>query len=191
MAQRWSINEDIILCQYCMEHPGAYIDINHVNRIARQLREAGYELRSNRAIQHRAYAVEIVREGHQLPYASEQIAEVYKVLTDERANKHQEITAYIRELYNPNEETGAELINLNHNNTIGYQYTIASSATFPVMLQKCLDIKGIKKHQDLCDRIGMSINTFAAIIRGKYSNVQKDTVLQICIGLELCTIQAE
>ena len=191
MAQRWSINEDIILCRYCMEHPGAYIDINHVNLIAHQLQEAGYELRSNRAIQHRAYAVEIVREGYQLPYASEQIAEVYKVLAEERANKHQEIAAYIRELYNPNEETGVELINLNHNNTIGYQYTIASSATFPVMLQKCLDIKGIKKHQDLCDRIGMSINTFAAIIRGKYSNVQKDTVLQICIGLELCTMQAE
>ena len=204
MAQRWTINEDIILCRYCMDHPGAYIDINHVNLIARQLQEAGYELRSNRAIQHRAYAVEIVREGHQLPYASEQIAEVYKVLTDERANKHQEITAYIRELYNPNEETevglinlnrneetGAKLINFNPNNIIGYRYTVASSATFPVMLQKCLDIKGIKKHQDLCDRIGMSINTFAAIIRGKYSNVQKDTVLQICIGLELCTMQTE
>ncbi|MBP3369317.1 MAG: hypothetical protein J6L85_01070 [Clostridia bacterium] len=54
-----------------------------------------------------------------------------------------------------------------------------------------LDLRGIKKHQDLCDRIGMSINTFNAIIRGKYPTVKKDSILQICIGLELCTMQAE
>ena len=59
------------------------------------------------------------------------------------------------------------------------------------MLQKLLDLRGVKKHQDLCDRIGMSINTFSAIIRGKYPNIKKDSVLQICIGLELCTMQAE
>ena len=194
MAQRWSINEDIILCRYCMDHPGAYIDINHVNLIARQLQEAGYEPRTDRSIQHRAYAIEIVREGHQLPYASEQIAKVYKVLADERTNKHQEITACIRELYNPNEKIESELISSNSNeelgtklisskpnNALGYQYAVDTKKTFPVMLQRLLDLRGIKKHQDLCDRIGMSINTFAAIIRGKYSNVQKDTVLQICI----------
>ena len=187
-----------------MDHPGAYIDINHVNLIARQLQEAGYEPRTDRSIQHRAYAIEIVREGHQLPYASEQIAKVYKVLADERTNKHQEITACIRELYNPNEKIESELISSNSNeelgtklisskpnNALGYQYAVDTKKTFPVMLQRLLDLRGIKKHQDLCDRIGMSINTFAAIIRGKYSNVQKDTVLQICIGLELCTMQTE
>ena len=59
------------------------------------------------------------------------------------------------------------------------------------MLQRLLDLKGIKRHQDLCDKLGMSINTFNAIIRGKYTTVQKDSVLQICIGLELCTMQVE
>ena len=196
MAQRWSINEDIIICQNCIKYPGAYSKRGYAQHIARLLEEAGYEPRSIRSIQHRAYAAEIVRRGcqeggRQLPYSSEQVAEVYKVLSDEKANKHEEIAACIGELYNPDEETSAGLTNLNPNNTIGYQCTIEYKNTFPMMLQKLLDLRGIKKHQDLCDKIGMSINTFAAIIRGKYTNVKKDTVLQICIGLELCTMQAE
>ena len=191
MARRWSINEDIIICLYCIGHPGAYNDITAADHIARLLQEAGYEPRSIRSIQHRAYAIKIVSDGRQLPYASEQISEVYKVLADDSANKHQEITTCIRELYNPNEETVGELSNLRPGNTIGYQCTVNVKKTFPVMLQNFLDLRGIKRHQDLCDTIGMSINTFNAIIRGKYHNVQKDTVLQICIGLELCTMQAE
>ena len=196
MAKRWSINEDIIICLNCIKYPGAYSKMGYVEHLAHLLQEAGYEPRSIRSIQHSAYAFEIVREGRQcegrqLPYATEQVAEVYKVLSDEKANKHEEIAACIRELYNPNEEIEADLTNLNLNNAIGYQHTIAYSKTFPAMLQKLLDLRGVKKHQDLCDRIGMSINTFSAIIRGKYPNIKKDSVLQICIGLELCTMQAE
>lgn len=191
MAQRWSINEDIIICQECIKYPGAYSKKGYAEHLAYLLQEAGYEPRSIRSIQHRAYAFEIVREGRQLPYASEQVVEVYKVLSDEKVSKHEEIAACIRELYNPNEETEVELTNLNPNNTIGYQCAVDTKKTFPVMLQRLLDLKGIKRHQDLCDKLGMSINTFNAIIRGKYTTVQKDSVLQICIGLELCTMQVE
>ena len=60
-----------------------------------------------------------------------------------------------------------------------------------MMLQKLLDLRRIKKHQDLCDKIGMSINTFSAIIRGKYPTIKKESILQICVGLRLCTMQAE
>ena len=191
MARRWSINEDMIICQYCIEHTGAYSDIIHVERIAHLLQEAGYDARSNRSIQHRAYAVEIVRENRQLPYASEQVAEVYKLLKDERTSKHQEIAACIRELYNPNEETGAELFNSNSTSTIGYQHTIDFSATFPMVLQKFLDLKKIKKHKKLCESIGMKPDTFSAILRGKYGEVKKDNILRICVGLELSSFQAE
>lgn len=191
MAQRWSINEDIIICQNCIKYPGAYSKRGYVEHLAHLLQESGYESRSIRSIQHRAYAFEIVREGRQLPYASEQVVEVYKVLSDEKANKHEEIAACIGELYNPDEETSAGLTNLNPNNTIEYQCTIEYKNTFPMMLQKLLDLRRIKKHQDLCDKIGMSINTFSAIIRGKYPTIKKDSILQICVGLRLCTMQAE
>ena len=56
MAKRWSINEDIIICLYCMGHPSAYSDVADTDHIAHLLQEAGYEPRSIRSIQHRAYA---------------------------------------------------------------------------------------------------------------------------------------
>ena len=85
MAQRWSINEDIIICQNCIKYPGAYSKRGYAQHLARLLEEAGYEPRSIRSIQHRAYVFEIVQsgrqqEGRQLPYASKQVAEVYRVL---------------------------------------------------------------------------------------------------------------
>lgn len=191
MAQRWSINEDIIVCKYCIENPWAYSSDIDIENIADKIEAAGFKSRSKRAIRQRAYAYEILLEGRKLSYASEQVVEVYKVLSDEKVSKHEEIAVCIRELYNPNEETEVELTNLNLNNTIGYQCAVDTKKTFPVMLQRLLDLKGIKRHQDLCDKLGMSINTFNAIIRGKYTTVQKDSVLQICIGLELCTMQVE
>ena len=189
MAQRWSINEDMIVCQYCIENPGFNDDVTHIECIAQRLREAGYEARSNSSIQHRMYAVDIMRKERQLPYASAQIAEVYKALKIRSERKHQEIISYIRELYNPNEETGVEL--LNSNGTTGYLHTIAFSETFPMVLQKFLELKKIKKHKELCESIGMKPDTFSAILRGKYGEVKKDNVLRICVGLELSTIQAE
>ena len=63
MAQRWSINEDIIICQNCIKYPGAYNKRGYVEHLAHLLQEAGYEPRSIRSIQHRAYAFEIVRSG--------------------------------------------------------------------------------------------------------------------------------
>lgn len=197
MAQRWSINEDIIICQNCIKYPGAYSKRGYVEHLAHLLQEAGYESRSIRSIQHRAYAFEIVRggrqrEGRKSPYASKQIAEVYRELADERVEKqHQDIVAYIRELYNPNEETGVDLINTNPASTTLFKHTIEFSATFPMVLQKFLDLKKIKKHNKLCASIGMKPDTFSAILRGKYGEVKKDNVLRICVGLELSSFQAE
>ena len=44
MAQRWSINEDIIICLYCMGHPGAYSNVADADHIAHLLQEAGYDV---------------------------------------------------------------------------------------------------------------------------------------------------
>ena len=174
-----------------MENPSAYSDNQHVERMSNLLQEFGYESRSKRSVQHRAYAVEIVRENRQLPYATEQVAEVYHILNDERWGNHQELVSQIQELYNPNEETGVDLINSNPNSTIGYQYEIDFNKTFPMVLQKYLDLKKVKKHKSLCESIGMKVDTFSAILRGKYGDVKKDNIFKICVGLELSTSQAE
>ena len=62
MAQRWSINEDIIVCKYCIENPWAYSSDIDIENIADKIEAAGFKSRSKRAIQQRAYAYEILLE---------------------------------------------------------------------------------------------------------------------------------
>jgi DNA-binding Xre family transcriptional regulator len=60
-----------------------------------------------------------------------------------------------------------------------------------MVLQKYVELKKIKKHKAMCERIGMKPDTFSAILRGKYGDVKKDNVLRICVGLELSVSEAE
>ena len=46
MAKRWSINEDIIICKYCVENPWAYSSDEDVDGIATKLEAAGFSPRS-------------------------------------------------------------------------------------------------------------------------------------------------
>ena len=78
-----------------------------------------------------------------------------------------------------------------HDNLIHLLYNIDYSQTLPMVLQKLIDKKGIRKHKEVCDTIGMKPDTFSAILRGKYRNVQKDNILKLCIGLGLHTEEAE
>ena len=58
MAQRWSVNEDIIVCKYCIENPWAYSSDVDVEMISAKLETAGFPPRSKNAIKQRAYAQE-------------------------------------------------------------------------------------------------------------------------------------
>lgn len=198
MAQRWSINEDIIICRYCLRNPGAYGDMTHIGHIATHLIEAGYEERSNRSIQHRAYTFDILIKNRQLPYITKQAVFVYETLNERNSGKLREVQSLIERTYNPNAETtvleeGAPLVGLDGKATslTGYIRTIDYNATFPMVLQKFLDLKKINVYKPVCERIGLKPDTFSSILRGRFHGVKKENVLRICVGLELGTAQAE
>ena len=182
MAQRWFPHEDYIVCKYCEKIAGAFSREKDLEAIQTLLVQAGFESRSIAAIKKRARDYEYLLCDRPGAFATKQEFETLRFVREE-IQISQSIDRFVKENYNPNEEIGVDLANINPNNTTGFLCTVEFKKTFPMKLQKLLDIRGIKKHQDLCDRIGMSINTFAAIIRGKYTTVKKDSVLQICIGL--------
>ena len=200
MAQRWTIKEDIIICKYCIENPWAYSSDVDVEGMMSRLKKAGCIPRSIASIRKRAYAYEILREGCQRPNIPEQVIIVYETLenNDSNAEKYQSVKSYIREVYNPNDTT--EILDGNNslsylegdpNDLVGYQRAIDYNSTFPMVLQKYVDLKGIKKHTSMCKSIGMKPDTFSAILRGKYREVKKENVLRLCIGLKLNLDQAE
>lgn len=202
MAQRWSFEEDIIICKYCIENQGICIRDSQIEEIAFELRTAGYVARSSRAIKNRADAYLSLLDGHTTSGIPRNIEYVYNELCVIGTNedKNQGIRSYINEIYSPSEninagyevlEGHAELIGDVPDDLSGYLYNIDFNSTFPMVLQKYVELKGIKKHSAMCRKIGMKPDTFSAILRGKYKEVKKENVLKICIGLELRTDEAE
>ena len=198
MAQRWSINEDIIICKYCIENPRAYSSDVDIEGIADKLDVVGFPSRSKSAIRQRAYTYEILLEGRRLSCVSNQVAMVYEMLGWGNNHKANGIKSYIREVYTPQdvskiiEDTNSlSSLTKNPSDTLEMVRTIDYKSTFPMVLQKYIDLKGIKKHSAMCRGIGMKPDTFSAILRGKYKEVKKDNVLRLCVGLGLHVNEAE
>ena len=198
MARRWSVNEDIIVCKYCIENPWAYSSDVDIEGIATKLENLGCEHRSTTAIRKRAYTYEILREKCQRANIPKQISLVYEIITHGYAETHKSVKAYIEEIYNPKEsiecldEDGHISKLMGHpDSLLGYQHTIDYQQTFPMVLQKYVSLKQIKKHKAMCKSIGMKPDTFSSILCGKYGTVKKDNVLRLCIGLQLSVNEAE
>ena len=198
MAQRWSVNEDIIVCRYCKENPWAYSSDVDVEGISTKLEAAGFSSRSISAIKQRAYAYEILLEGRRLSCVTDQVEYVYRMIGIENQQMTQGIKSYIREVYKPKDvseilDDTSLLSGLTKapSDTLEMVRTIDYKSTFPMVLQKYVDLKGIKKHNAMCRGIGMKPDTFSAILRGKYKEVKKDNVLRICVGLGLHVYEAE
>lgn len=198
MAQRWSADEDIMVCKYCIENPWAYSSDVDIECIATQLEDTGFEPRSRTAIRKRAYTYEMLLEKRPPSNIPRQVLIVYDAIAHEREEIRQCVKGYIREHYDPDESL--EISNDNEHlsglmdgpkNLMGYQYTIDFQQTFPMVLQKYVELKKIKKHNAMCKSIGMKPDTFSAILRGKYGDVKKDNVLRLCIGLHLSMSEAE
>ena len=197
MAQRWSINEDIIICQYCMENQWAYSSDYDIEMMTASLVEVGYAPRSSGAMRKRAYYYQTLCIRWELSYIPNQVVMIYDTLFGENSHKRQEIKSCIDAFYNP--DVPEECVDDNNplasigdsSDLLGYQHTIDFASTFPMVLQKYVELKGIKKHNVMCKRIGMKPDTFSAILRGKYNDVKKDNVLRICVGLELSVMEAE
>ena len=198
MAQRWSVNEDIIVCKYCIENPWAYSSDVDIEMIAEKLETASFPPRSKSAIKQRAYSYEILLENRKLSCIPNQVESVYQMICAENQQILKGIKSYIREVYKPADtseilDDNSLLLNLTKNpsDTLEMKRQLDYNSTFPMVLQKYVELKGIKKHNAMCRGIGMKPDTFSAILRGKYKEVKKDNVLRICVGLGLHVHEAE
>jgi DNA-binding Xre family transcriptional regulator len=201
MAQRWSFEEDYIVCKFCIENKYENVGCWFTEELAERLAQAGFDLRSNAALSKRARDFICLVRGWESPYAVKQVRAVYDALKDQEKNRelYQRIKAHIQEEYNPqigydSEESSDEVVPdifCETDHTLHMVHTIDFKTTFPMVLQKYMDKKGIKVYSKMCRRIGMKPDTFSSILRGKYGEVKKDNILKICVGLELHVDEAE
>ena len=154
MAQRWSVNEDIIVCKYCIENPWAYSSDVDIEMIAEKLETASFPPRSKSAIKQRAYSYEILLENRKLSCITNQVEGVYQMIGAENQQILKGIKSYIGEVYKPADiseilDDTSDLLSLTKDpsDTLELVRIIDFKSTFPMVLQKYVDLKGIKKAQ--------------------------------------------
>ena len=201
MAKQWTVKEDIILCKFVYENHGKYLDAEMQYSLIADLQEAGFEARSIVAINKRASAFQKLFWGIESPYATDRMKVICQSFLDlDETDYLERIRTQIKQTYNPNciadgtipEKPRTKLSSEgNIVDLTGYQCSVNFNETFPMVLQRFIDQKAIRKNKEIYDRIFMKADTFSAILRGKYSVVKKENVLRLCVGLQLSVNEAE
>lgn len=201
MAKRWSLKEDYIVCKFSYENAWKCISTEELHGLMLELKEAGFSSRSKAAVNKRVRDYQCLFCGEKSLYATNQVLSTYQVFMDRINNPflYNGIKSFISETFVSNggkntsidtSEISSNVFN-EQNDLTHLVHTIDYGLTFPMVLQKYVALKGIKKHNAMCKRIGMKPDTFSAILRGKYKDVKKENVLKICIGLQLKVNEAE
>lgn len=201
MAQRWAFEEDYVVCKFCQEKEYDDITGRNLDELMDRLAENGFNARSKVAVEKRARDFTYLLRGWESPYAVSQVRMICDMLSNRNPNNelYRGIMDYISENYDPNAPTELNTGSLNGlphilsepDQSMHLMHTINKASTFPMVLEKYVVLKKLKKHNAMCKRIGMKPDTFSAILRGKYSEVKKENVLKICVGLELSVSEAE
>ena len=195
MSRRWTLKEDFIVCKYCAENRWAFSSDVDMDILTDLLVQAGFTDRTRVAITARARDYELLIGAQGRHRANEQMQTTYSNYVEFYRNPEcrNRIKSYIKEVYNPNEADiiDSSMPNLSAPSSLGYVHTLDFNESFPMVLQKYLDKKGITKYKPVYDAIYMKQDTFSSILRGKYKEVKKENVLRLCIGLKLDLVEAE
>ena len=178
MAKRWSFEEDYIVCKFCLENEYENIGCWFLEELAERLAKVGFAPRSKVALSKRAQDFICLIRGGEAPYAVKQVRAVYEALKDKEKNCeiYKSIRERIQQEYNPNlryamEEPTDKAVTdgfCESDHALHMVHTIDFKTTFPMVLQKYIDKKGIKVYSKMCRRIGMKPDTFSSILRGRY-----------------------
>lgn len=202
MAQRWTFEEDYIVCKYCIENRWAYSSDVDVENIKALLEQYGYLSRSNLAVKKRARNYEYMIGGTTPPSTTNQEREVLEVVYS-AIQKSNWIERYVEEEYRPGETTDDLDYCITGKIQNSSQYLpiepIEIKKTFYEVLDELLE-KYYEKHKEdkktrgavkkqfkdsLVLTYGVSIDTFNSIRREKYETVSRRILFRICFALEL------
>lgn len=198
MAKKWSIKEDCIVCKYCVEKEYRILNEQDVNELMGRLSSEGFTDRSKNAVLKRVRLYQDLYLMGQSPYAGQQVLDVAEVYNRQSQEIRLAIKREIEKNYEPSgivvetiEEVRAlQALSQCPSDLISYLHKIDFNQTLPMVLQKYLDLKGLKNRQ-VYRKIGMKADTFSSILRGKYKIVKKENILKLCVGLRLAINEAE
>lgn len=202
MAKRWSLNEDYIVCKYCVENRWAFSSDVDIEIIRSKLVKAGFPNRSNLAIKTRARNYDYLIGGYvDSPRTTSQEREVLELVYGGMQTAHW-IDARVAEIYNP-EMLFDDDYTMNDSGSNMTKYLpigeVIVEPSYCNVLNELME-KYYAKHRHECKtqgavkklfkdslviNYGVSIDTFNSIHRGKYKTVSRKNIFKLCFALEL------
>lgn len=202
MAKRWTIEEDYIVCKYCMENRWAFSSDIDIEIMGDLLQKAGFSSRSKIAIKKRARNYEDLIANVLTPYATNQ--EYYVMdLINNGAQIFEWVDNYVNDVYCSDDTSSCDQYFLTDKYTKVSNYipieNIEVKTSFYNVLDELLE-KYYDKYKDdkktrgaikkqfkdsLTTTYGVSIDTFNSIRREKYGTVSRKILFKLCFALEL------
>jgi hypothetical protein len=210
MTQKWSFQEDYIVCKFCKENEGQDIVDVLLDQLVIRLEDSGFKPRSKTAVQARARVYTYLLRGWEISNPSRQAQYVYDAVIntmDEETRRW--IKHYVDEVYCSSSliDEGASWFNnskVDQNHYLDIEVPNKGESFYDVfheLLERCYakrltdkkTLGQVKKEfrYDLLYLYGINGNTFDAIKREKYDTVSRTIIFKLCFALELDYIDAK
>ena len=99
MAQRWTVEEDYMVCKFCQEKKGNDITGHNLEELMIILNENGFSSRSKIAVEKRARDFTYLLRGWESQHAAGQVRAVFQCLASSyEVERQQWISRYIDEV---------------------------------------------------------------------------------------------
>ena len=205
MAQRWTFEEDYIVCKFCEEKDYNTVSGRYLDELMDRLADKGFNTRSKVAVEKRAHEFTCLGRGWGPPYATDQVKMVFQYAANNfyEDEYQQWIGRYVEEVYSPDADVDENESWLNNQNTVLNRLLIVEvpreeqsfCKVFNELLDKYYDnhkigkktLGAVKKEfrDKLVINYGVPGNTFDAIRREKNNTVSREHLFRLCFALEL------
>lgn len=201
MAQRWSFEEDYIVCQFSFEYLCRYVSRKELDLLILELKERGFADRSFNAIKRRVRDYQEVFVGRPDYWATEQVKAIATAYTNRMENpgRLKELQLCIDEMLQYNEdERWFENKDLFTSDTQQLHHLVdlePSAPSFKELVRSHMRKKNLTE-TEVYKGAFVSRYTFSHIINGRKgknvkpdngnkANISQRTAMQLCIGLKL------
>lgn len=201
MAQRWSFEEDYIVCRFSFDYIGRYVSRKELDSLIFELKEHGFTNRSFNAINRRVQDYQEVFIGRPDYLATEQVKSLAATYMNRMKNsgRFKELQLCIDKMLQHNEdECWFENEDLFTSDTQQLHHMVdlePSAPSFKDLLRSHMRKKNLTE-TEVYKGSFISRYTFSHIINGRKgknikpsnadkANVSQRTAMQLCIGLKL------
>lgn len=184
----WHYVEDYVVCSFYLDHVHSWR--SHMDVVMDTLKKVGFGSRDEGSVTMRIQNFEYLhtsgKKGLSKPALQSKAIYAAKIARMAKVSVYSTITTSLSSLYIP--RSGYDkfsLLTIERRELSEAVSPRSLGPTFADVLFDLIDKHGFKKDSEVYKAAQVGRDTFSAIRCGKYKNVSKRTVLQLCIGAKL------